>query len=127
MHAPHSSHPTGRRMLQTDGADAEEVKAASIADALKLAPPANFTVIAKAINALNLTDALSDGSLKATVFAPTDAAFTTALNALNMTAEELLADRALLTKVRWASATSSAMLAAATYHIELDFELIRLA
>lgn len=51
------------------------------------------------LQAAGLAAALSDRSLKATVFAPTDAAFAAALEALGVTAEELLAQPELLAAV----------------------------
>lgn len=58
----------------------------------------NFTVLAEALTAAGLVDALkADGPF--TVFAPTDEAFAAALKTLGMTKEALLADKDLLTKV----------------------------
>ena len=58
----------------------------------------SFTTLVAAIEAADLVETLSgDGPF--TVFAPTDAAFTAALETLDMTAEELLADTELLTSV----------------------------
>merc|ERR1712037_1022650 len=49
--------------------------------------------------ASGLAETLSDPSLEATIFAPTDAAFTQALTDLGLTKEELLADTETLTNV----------------------------
>lgn len=57
-----------------------------------------FTTLVAAVEAAGLVDTLtSDGPF--TVFAPTDEAFVAALDALGITAEELLADTELLTSV----------------------------
>ncbi len=53
-----------------------------------------------ALQAAGLAPALSDRSLQATVFAPTDAAFADALAALDVSAQELAAQPALLAAVR---------------------------
>lgn len=58
----------------------------------------NFTTLVAAVQAAGLVDTLS-GEGPFTVFAPTDDAFAAALEALDMTAEELLADTDLLTAV----------------------------
>jgi len=58
----------------------------------------SFTTLVAAVEAAGLVDTLN-GEGPFTVFAPTDAAFATALEALGLTAEELLADTELLTSV----------------------------
>ena len=59
---------------------------------------ATFSILEKAIREAGLVDALrSDGPF--TVFAPTDAAFAALLAELNISAEQLLANKALLTDV----------------------------
>jgi uncharacterized surface protein with fasciclin (FAS1) repeats len=58
----------------------------------------DFTTLVAAIQAAGLVDTLN-GAGPFTVFAPTDAAFEEALAALNMTAEELLADTETLTAI----------------------------
>ncbi len=58
----------------------------------------SFTTLVAAVEAANLVETLS-GEDPYTVFAPTDEAFATALTALGITAEELLADTELLTSV----------------------------
>ena len=58
----------------------------------------SFTILVAAVQAADLVDTLSgDGPF--TVFAPTDDAFADLLEALEITAEELLADTELLTAV----------------------------
>jgi uncharacterized surface protein with fasciclin (FAS1) repeats len=58
----------------------------------------DFTTLVAAVQAAGLVESLS-GVGPFTVFAPTDEAFAAALEALGLTAEELLADTALLTSV----------------------------
>lgn len=55
----------------------------------------DFTVLVEAVKAAGLVETLS-GPGPFTVFAPTDAAFTTALNTLGITKEQLFADPAKL-------------------------------
>lgn len=58
----------------------------------------DFTTLVAAVQAAGLVDTLNgDGPF--TVFAPTDEAFEAALAALNMTADELLADTETLTSI----------------------------
>ncbi len=58
----------------------------------------NFVTLVAAVQAAGLVETLS-GEGPFTVFAPTDEAFAAALDALGLTAEELLADTELLTSV----------------------------
>ncbi len=58
----------------------------------------DFTTLVAAVQAADLVDTLN-GEGPFTVFAPTDEAFAAALDALGLTAEELLADTDLLTSV----------------------------
>lgn len=60
-----------------------------------------FTTLLAAVQAADpaIVQLLSNPDANVTVFAPTDAAFTAALQSLNMTADQLLADQALLNKV----------------------------
>jgi transforming growth factor-beta-induced protein len=58
----------------------------------------SFTTLVAAVQAAGLVETLS-GEGPFTVFAPTDEAFAAALEALGLTAEELLADTDLLTSV----------------------------
>ena len=60
-----------------------------------------FTTLLAAVQAADpaIMQLLSNPDANVTVFAPTDAAFAAALQSLNMTADELLADQALLNKV----------------------------
>lgn len=57
--------------------------------------PAEFTILLAALEAAGLVDALNNPEDELTVFAPTDAAFGSALEALGLTAEELLASEDL--------------------------------
>jgi uncharacterized surface protein with fasciclin (FAS1) repeats len=60
-----------------------------------------FTLLLAAVSAADpaVLELLSDPEANVTVFAPTDAAFTAAIEALGVTAEDLLADTELLTEV----------------------------
>jgi len=59
----------------------------------------DFSTLVAAVQAAGLVDALSAEDADLTVFAPTNEAFEIALEALGLTAEELLADTELLTSV----------------------------
>lgn len=59
----------------------------------------NFTVLLSAISAANLTSLLQTPSLNLTLFAPTDAGFTTMLRTLNLTANDVLSQPALVQQV----------------------------
>lgn len=65
------------------------------------AEEAEFTILLQAVLAADpaIVEALSDPAMMYTVFAPTDAAFVAALDALGLTAEELLADTETLTSI----------------------------
>jgi transforming growth factor-beta-induced protein len=92
----------------TPPATAEAVAAADVEDEMVDEAPGTivdvaagagtFTTLVAAVQAAGLVDTLnSDGPF--TVFAPTDEAFAAALDALGLTADELLADTELLTAV----------------------------
>lgn len=66
---------------------------------LEVATENNFTILGQAIAALNLTDTFNDTGLEVTVFAPTDEAFMEAIEKLDTTAEDLLANTELLSSV----------------------------
>jgi uncharacterized surface protein with fasciclin (FAS1) repeats len=68
------------------------------AQALAAGSPAEFTILSAAVEAAGLSDTLN-GTGPFTVFAPTDAAFADLLAQLNITADQLLANTDLLTKV----------------------------
>ncbi len=83
---------------------AQEAPTLSIAEivvASTEADPAEFTVLLAAVGAANpvFLETLSDPEASVTVFAPTDAAFLAAFEALGLSAEEVLADQALLDAV----------------------------
>jgi transforming growth factor-beta-induced protein len=59
----------------------------------------DFSTLLAAVEAAGLTDALADPDATLTVFAPTNDAFAAALEALDLTAEELLADTETLTSI----------------------------
>ena len=71
----------------------------------------DFTVLVAAVTAAGLVETLS-GPGPFTVFAPTDAAFAEALEALDMTAEQLLADTETLTTILTYHVVSGKVLAA---------------
>ena len=74
---------------------------AEIVVELASADPAEFTVLLAAVQAADpsILDALSDPSQTLTVFAPTDEAFGVALEALGISAEDLLADTETLNAI----------------------------
>ena len=59
----------------------------------------DFSTLVAAVQAAGLEEALADPEATLTVFAPTNAAFEAALEALGLTAEELLADTETLTTI----------------------------
>ena len=59
----------------------------------------DFSILLAAVEAAGLTDALADPEATLTVFAPTNEAFEAALDALGITAEELLEDVETLTAI----------------------------
>lgn len=65
---------------------------------LALSSP-DFETLVAAVQAAGLQDALADPDATLTVFAPTNDAFAAALDALGLTAEELLADTETLTTI----------------------------
>jgi transforming growth factor-beta-induced protein len=69
----------------------------SIADIV--AGDENFSILLAAVEAAGLTEALADPNATLTVFAPTNEAFEKALEALGITAEELLGDPETLTAI----------------------------
>ncbi|EFN56922.1 hypothetical protein CHLNCDRAFT_143440 [Chlorella variabilis] len=58
-----------------------------------------LSILKAALEAAGLDELASDDALEATLFAPTDKAFADAITALNLTAEEVLGDKDLLTTV----------------------------
>jgi uncharacterized surface protein with fasciclin (FAS1) repeats len=85
---------------ETAAAMAEGVTLAETVVAAASADAPEFTVLLAAVQAADpsVLETLTNGG-PYTVFAPTDAAFAAALEALNVTAEDLLADTELLTSV----------------------------
>ena len=79
----------------------EEPTIAELVVASTEAEAPEFTVLLAAVGAADpgFLELLSDPNANVTVFAPTDAAFTAALEALGLTAEELLADTETLNRV----------------------------
>jgi len=77
----------------TTMAEAMDPTIAEIVVELASADPAEFTILLAAVQAADpaVIDTLSDPDQELTVFAPTDAAFEAALEALGLTADELLA------------------------------------
>jgi uncharacterized surface protein with fasciclin (FAS1) repeats len=61
--------------------------------------PSLFSTLIAAATAADLTGPLNDTETAWTVFAPTNAAFEAALEALNVTLEELASDKELLTTI----------------------------
>jgi uncharacterized surface protein with fasciclin (FAS1) repeats len=59
----------------------------------------DFSTLAAAVEAAGLQEALSDPAATLTVFAPTNEAFDAALASLDVTAQELLADKETLTAI----------------------------
>jgi len=59
----------------------------------------SLSILVQAVSASPLIDAVTDPSTAVTVFAPTNQAFEDALEALGMTAEQLLADEHMLTTI----------------------------
>ncbi|MDX1992198.1 MAG: BMP family ABC transporter substrate-binding protein [bacterium] len=90
-----------------EGEEAEATEEGVVADATEegeegtivdTAVESDFTTLVAAVEAAGLTETLSEGG-PFTVFAPTDEAFEAALEALGLTAEELLADTETLTNI----------------------------
>ncbi len=91
-------------LLSIVPAFAQDDMAPTIADiviASTEADEAEFTILLAAVSAANpaVLEELSDAEENYTVFAPTDAAFAAALEALGVSAEDLLADTDALTEI----------------------------
>ncbi len=91
-----SSAPASETPTATDSVTPDAMEPGTIVDVAVAA--GSFQTLVNAVQAAGLVDELS-GPGPFTVFAPSDAAFAEALVALDMTAEELLADTELLTAV----------------------------
>ncbi|MGI9667293.1 MAG: fasciclin domain-containing protein [Acidimicrobiia bacterium] len=79
----------------TTTTEAPEPTIAEIVAELAAGDPAEFTILLAALETAGLVEALNNPDDELTVFAPTDAAFGDALEALDITAEELLASEDL--------------------------------
>ena len=96
--------PTVAEALGLGGDAMEEEEAmeeeATVGNLAEVATEAgSFTTLLAAVEAAGLTDAITAEGSQFTVFAPTDDAFAAALEALGLTAEELLADTETLTTI----------------------------
>lgn len=87
---------------------------AEIVAELAAGDPAEFTILLAALDAAGLVDALNNPDDELTVFAPTDEAFGAALEALGITAEDLLGDVETLTSILLYHVTAEGVLDAAT-------------
>ena len=72
-------------------------RAATIAQLAASTP--DLSILAQAAQSAGLINELSDPAVQLTVFAPTNTAFETALAALGLSAEQLLADKPTLTSI----------------------------
>jgi uncharacterized surface protein with fasciclin (FAS1) repeats len=86
---------TAAETTTTTEAEAEGKTIAEIVAEAAAGDPAEFTILLAALEAADLVDALNNPEDELTVFAPTDDAFEAALDALGLTAEELLASEDL--------------------------------
>lgn len=68
-----------------------------VPEIVAVATDANLTTLLDLVTAAGLVDAVAAGNL--TIFAPTNEAFSTALEALNITAEDLIANQTVLTEI----------------------------
>jgi uncharacterized surface protein with fasciclin (FAS1) repeats len=87
---------TGEPAEETEGSEEAASEPGTIVDVAVAA--GDFTTLVAAVEAAGLVETLS-GEGPFTVFAPTDEAFAAALEALGLTAEELLADTDTLTAI----------------------------
>jgi uncharacterized surface protein with fasciclin (FAS1) repeats len=93
--AAETTTTTAAETTTTTEAEAEGKTIAEIVAEAAAADPAEFTILLAALEAADLVDALNNPEDELTVFAPTDDAFEAALDALGITAEELLASEGL--------------------------------
>jgi uncharacterized surface protein with fasciclin (FAS1) repeats len=84
-----------------DDAETPGTIAAQVIEAASMEDAAEFTILLAAVQAAHpsILELLDNEEASLTVFAPTDAAFEALLEALDVTAEDLLANRALLNRV----------------------------
>ncbi|HNJ98247.1 MAG TPA: fasciclin domain-containing protein [Ilumatobacteraceae bacterium] len=94
--APTTPAPEETMAPETTAAPDTTMEPGTIVDVAVAA--GDFTTLVAAVQAAGLVDTLS-GEGPFTVFAPTDEAFAAALESLGLTAEELLANKELLTAV----------------------------
>ncbi len=87
---------TGEPTEETEGSEEAAEEPGTIVDVAVASD--DFTTLVAAVQAADLVETLS-GEGPFTVFAPTDEAFAAALEALGLTAEELLADTETLTAI----------------------------
>jgi uncharacterized surface protein with fasciclin (FAS1) repeats len=88
---------TSEAPAETTTTTAEAAESNTVADVV--VGNEDFSTLLAAVEAAGLTEALADPDATLTVFAPTDEAFAAALEALELTAEELLADTETLTSI----------------------------
>ncbi|TVR23572.1 MAG: BMP family ABC transporter substrate-binding protein, partial [Anaerolineaceae bacterium] len=85
-----TEEPTEEAVEEVEEATEEVEEAEEAEEVAEETAPADFNVLLSAIEAAGLTDALAENG-PFTIFAPSDEAFEAALEALGLTAEELLA------------------------------------
>lgn len=88
---------TTTTMAETETTPADEMAGETVLDVA--VGNEDFSTLVAAVQAAGLEDALADPEATLTVFAPTNEAFEAALEALGLTAEELLADTETLTSI----------------------------
>ncbi len=122
-----SATTAGEEMTTTTAAEMTSTTAEMVGDTVLDVAAGNedFSTLVAAVQAAGLEDALADPEATLTVFAPTNAAFESALSALGLSAEELLADTETLTTiltyhVLGATVTSSDIAGAGTDEILVE-------
>ena len=92
---PDIAEVLGAAAAPEEPAEPMEPTIAEVVVELAAGDPAEFTILLAALETASLVDALNNPDDELTVFAPTDAAFAAALEALDISAEELLASEDL--------------------------------